>query len=751
MKIKMRLLVYFIIAIFTSQIGISIVENEVTIPKTMAAIKNRLEFDGFSTVLTNKNCKFDINGNNGEFRVISAATGTTWNSNPIGRATDDQANALGKLMMDSLLTVTFFTPQNTISESTSAAACIKKKGLGIYKIDNAIRSEYTFVNEKVMIPVEFRLNSYGLEVNILTSEIKEYGTLKVATISVLPYFSAVADDEDGYIMVPDGCGALMYLSPEKDDFRSFTYKKEVYGRDEILSLKQITTKSEDILIPAFGLKTSKKAMMGLITEGDSVSSIQIFPEGIKTGYNCISPLLTVRESDMLSLYEGSSNAISAFAFNDQPVQLNAYKIQYFFLEEDSANYSEMAKMAANYYKDTYKLNERNYDGTASVYISTLGSVKKNTNVFGIPVNKPTAVTDFEKAQKIIEQLKKEGVQKINLLYEGVFSGGTEDKYPVNANIEPVLGGQSGLKNLLRFASTQNATVFPMVDLVRIYRSGGKISKTKDSSRSIKGVYKEIYPLQISSGTPDKKTNSYSIVKSELLPQIYSRNISELKKLGIADFGDSGMNILSADYQKKYFGADEKSTGTDRVQALSYKKETMGYVHSQVNQYLVKQFYSYMLPYITNISELPIKSSGIIGITEDIPFIQMVVNRFVEYSSTPLNFQTNHDNVLLKMLEYGSMPSIYMIGIDSQTLNDTVAKYSYTGNYTDWVSKTVSMTKQFESVYNKLKNQTFIAHEKLANGIYKSTYSKGSSIYVNYSNKMIKIENSEIPAMSFFIK
>ena len=272
MKIKKYLEQFMLVFIpLFSNISLAI-EKNVSV-KTKAIFAQKITHNVFAAVLTNGKLQLVMNANSGEFYILNAATNTRWYSNPVNRNSDKLANSLGKLMMDSQLIVTFYTQKNTVQESTSAAACVKKNGLSIYKEADAIRCEYSFVKEKVVIPVEYRLNKNGLEASVMTKDILENGTLKVATIALLPYFSAVATNEEGYLMVPDGCGSLLNLTSQVDNYGAFSYKKYVYGKDQMLSTKQVTTKNEEILIPAFGLKYSRQSAMGLITEGDAVSCI----------------------------------------------------------------------------------------------------------------------------------------------------------------------------------------------------------------------------------------------------------------------------------------------------------------------------------------------------------------------------------------------------------------------------------------------------------------------------------------------
>ena len=72
------------------------------------------------------------------------------------------------------------------------------------------------------IPIEYRLEEDSLVVTVPTEDVVyplevespdgELVTMPLAAITVLPYFGAAGENEEGYIFVPDGSGAIMMLN-----------------------------------------------------------------------------------------------------------------------------------------------------------------------------------------------------------------------------------------------------------------------------------------------------------------------------------------------------------------------------------------------------------------------------------------------------------------------------------------------------------------------------------------------------------
>ena len=73
-----------------------------------------------------------------------------------------------------------------------------------------------------------------MQVRILYDDIREYGKSKITRIDLLPWFGAGAADEEGYLFIPDGSGALVDFADNTHD--APTYRMPVYGSDPAVDL-----------------------------------------------------------------------------------------------------------------------------------------------------------------------------------------------------------------------------------------------------------------------------------------------------------------------------------------------------------------------------------------------------------------------------------------------------------------------------------------------------------------------------------
>ena len=678
----------------------------------------------------------------GSFTVTNTVTSAVWHSNPPGGAETSGVTGLGKLQLNSQLLISVYgegSSNETLFASSNAS--VKKGGLTVSVDGSSIRCVYHFKNEGITVPVEYTLNDHGLEAAVITGEVEESGEKLLAGVSLLPYFASVASNKAGWLLVPDGSGALLELTDGVDAYGSLIYKKYVYGMDPLLSLKQVTTKSEEILIPAFGSQSAGRGVLGLVTAGESVTTLQINGEGNNSGFSSIFPSVVYRESDTLTLYKNSGNELTTFAYEQTPISLSAWRVQYFFCED--TDYNIMAQTVAEYYKQQWKLTSRT-DSSGRLYLYALGAVEQKTHVLGMPIDKATAVTTYAQASSWLDTLQQEGVDSVTLLYDGIFKGGVQNVYHLSAQRESVLGSSADWQSLLDRA-TDGVSVVPVVDLQRIYRSGSGVSKKNSAARGVKASFLELYRLQYSTGTPLKTAPSYTLLSPTLLPSVYARFTDALRKSGSTAVCDAGLSALSADYRRNSEQGSDPFR-VDRQQALAYQRQALDTSLDGLNWY-TQTAYAYMLPYLQGIAALPVKSSRYNGM-QDVPFVQLVFGRFTEYAMPVVNSYPNHDAYLLKMLEYGALPSLSAMDAQRTDISSTDVEIT-AGTFSEWKDIAVTMGRTAKDVYGALSG-VMVGHRLCADGVYCSEYSGGGAIYVNYTEADVTVDGVTVPAGSYYV-
>jgi hypothetical protein len=101
--------------------------------------------------------------------------------------------------------------------------------------------------------------------------------------------------------------------------------------------------------------------------------------------------------------------------------------------------------------------------------------------------------------------------------------------------------------------------------------------------------------------------------------------------------------------------------------------------------------------------------------------------------------------LLKNVEYGAAPAFMLAHDDLAELKDTSYAVFYSIDYEAWHNLMVSMYHRYAQVYRGLANIPMERHDRLAEGIYMTTFTNGVQILVNYNTHTSELMLGDIPA------
>ena len=115
---------------------------------------------------------------------------------------------------------------------------------------------YYFEDMEVGFSIQYHLTEDGFTVTVPFEDFIERieegrtaadrGTVSywgVRSISILPYFGAAGLEDSGYMLIPDGSGALINFNNQKASYGA--YSQNVYGRDPVLLLDKNCKKCAD--------------------------------------------------------------------------------------------------------------------------------------------------------------------------------------------------------------------------------------------------------------------------------------------------------------------------------------------------------------------------------------------------------------------------------------------------------------------------------------------------------------------------
>ncbi|MDN4070140.1 DUF5696 domain-containing protein [Paenibacillus vini] len=589
------------------------------------------------------------------------------------------------------------------------------------------------------VPLEYRLDGDSLVVSVPVGQVTESAKHRIRSIDLLRFFGAAGTKEAGYMLVPDGSGALIRLNNGK--VKEEQYVQRVYGddpNDNSWSRGQVARKAT---MPVYGMKAGDTAWFAVIEEGDAIASIAADISGKQNSYNYVFSSFAVRGEDELELYTGDQ--IQEIQLLSDKIYSGDLAVRYRFLTGEDASYSGMAQVYRESLVAQNKLNPLEEGTNLPFYLDVLGSIDKQKSALGVPYDAVISMTSFEEAGEMAQQLEGDGIANVRMRYLGWFGKGVHHKPPVKAKADRVLGSVTDLKELSARLKEQGGGLYPDVAFQRVYRDDGNFNPSSDAARFVTREVAELYPYDRNMNRMDPYYGTYNLLSPAKLPFYVDEFAKSYDKYGIGALSlrDLGA-VLSSDYrvQRVVFREDAKSIVSDQLRKLS----------DSFPDLMVADASAYSWPYAKHVIDVPASSSRFSLSDEEIPFYQMVVHGFIDYAGEALNLGDQQEvrRQMLSSVELGTSPHFLWSYEPSSTLKFTRFDYMYSTEYQAWYDEAVSYYKEVNEVLGPLRNVPIAEHIRHREGVVEVRYEGGASVIINYTDQAVTINGVRVDAQHF---
>ncbi|MGM0884671.1 MAG: DUF5696 domain-containing protein [Bacillota bacterium] len=695
----------------------------------VSAVKQIAENDSYEMYIDEKT---------GNVRLVDKKTKAEWLGTPQLPRTTMPNN---KKFMDAAVHVKYTEGSDTVQTYLTKE---KTNKLKIESIENGAKVTFQFVKEKLEFAMEYRLLADGFEVTIPEASIKEGGKAKFVSIEPLPFWNAASDKEEGAIFLPDGSGALMKYRASHPQFFA-GYSEMIYGADpayvtqsheNILPMwRQRLAPKEKIALPVFGNYRNGVGSLGIVTQGQYDAKVNGTPSGIRAiPYYRTSAEFVYRWNDVIFI--GTSGEIPFF----QGDWIKGDRqTRYVLLQDEQANYVGMAQAYSKYLQAEQGVKPIE-QSAAPLKVKLMGGILRD-EVLGKTF---ISMTTFDQAREIIDAFQQKGIANLELTFSGWSDDGLYGDQPDHFPVEKKLGGAKELKALAAYAANKGVSLYLEANYARAFSDSDGMKKNKDA---IRGMDHEVAPstdYYIGSRWNRDSRLYYWMKPERVISKHLNKELDDYAKLGIsgihlAYWGDT----LYSDIDAKALTA-RSETATAWVKAADAVREAAGGAS-------VDYGFAYMLGHIDGISQAPLDSSHFIYNDETVPFYQIAVRGLVPYSANAINLRNDAQNELLRMVEYGALPSLELTYEPTTKLQRTMEDRLWSSEYTTWLDDAAKQYKELEQIYTAISNQAIADHEQLGNSVYRTTYANGTKVIVNYGSAQASIDGISVPAAGYVMQ
>ncbi len=645
-----------------------------------------------------------------------------WWSSPLGANRDTRATTT---LAAELLSSVVLTYGNTSTRGTTNLRSANAATLNVKEITDGVEVTYKFSKADISVPVTYTLKDDYLEVSVDCSAIEEDvdSGLVATQITIMGSFGAGGPDEEGYFVIPDGCGAIINFNNGKDNTKS--YSQKVYGKDITTVSTTKSAVTEEVYLPCYGIVKDGNAMTVIIEDGDGNATLNASVSGQSlSSYNICNYTFQLRGSDSYYM-SGDSGSLTVF---EDDIKTEKITLRYYPTAGDDVSYVDVAQTYQNYLLEDAGVTIKAEANTSELYVDLYGGVLKSQSILGIPITLKTSMTSYSEAKEIVSSLVDLGVDDMVVIYHNWTNAGISGKVDYKAKASSVLGGTSDFNSLTSYLDSQDIAFYPSVNNVT-FKSGNGYYTFTDTTIRISGSYSRQMTYSLAYGVQDTSVKTKSLLTPSVFTEIYSKLASSYSSKGLTGVSLGDMtSTLYGDYGKQSMGRD------DTLAALQESYQTM--VDSGLS-ILGDSCAAYAFAYVDRISEVPLESSGFDVFDADIPFYQIVMHGIIPYSSTAINASADHTDTVLSAIAMGCDLAYDLIYADASDLKDTDFDVYFYAHYEYSLENAASEYALTKEILASVSDQTIVGYTKEDN-VSITTYSDGTEIIVDFDADTITV-------------
>ncbi len=664
-------------------------------------------------------------------------TGMVWNSSPPDAGEDPLAKNSMKTALKSLLQIRYADQDSNLSLANSA---VNARRTTFLEIPDGVRVTVRFESEGITVSMDISLTEEYLKITIPVLEIdeEEDSGMKLVSVIPLPYFGALHMDEEGYMLVPDGSGALIDSSRMGNGAK--TYKQYIYGRDPAIEQKTSQLVTANARLPVYGTKKGDAGVLGIIHTGASRACVNASLGGDTQSYHSLNAELIYRDFATVDVGKKTYQSIKVNLFEDKPVQEENFEIRLYPLTGEDTGYVGMARQYRDYLLEN-GVSPSASAGTAPLYVELFGGVKRQTSVLGIPMDRVVPITSYEDVRTIVTALQDNGVEELVVGYTAWGKGGSSSRIPLKMQHEGALGSKKDWLSLQEELASRQIALYPDLNFTDIYQGGGFSGKTDGIKTMQKNPLVE-YRYKLSTYQPNPLLENTFLLTPGKVRSAADTFAASLKEVQAAGFSARTLG------QKLY--SDFGPESVNRMQSQRIWEEAMETLCGAAGKLLFSDPNAYAFPYAAHLTDVPADSSEFLIESRSVPFYQIALHGILPITLPALNSCSDVRQAKLKALETGCLLKYTWGAENFDSLLGTEMDGLLGLDYSRWLTEAAQAYREVRPLLQSVSGVCIRSHRQLAHEVYETVYENGVRVIVNYNEAQVDAHGETVPGMGYLI-
>ena len=602
-------------------------------------------------------------------------------------------------------------------------------------VEGGLKVTYRLQTANATVPLYIKLEDGYIDVYINTDEIKESNgydpeveddqskssdTIILTQLGILPYVGAATEDQEGYMLIPDGSGAVINFNNGKGTYADYT--QPVYGRDITQVRENAPDQTEQANLPVMAMVYGKTGLVTIAAYGDTFAQANAsvaYSKNENSWYNSCYFSFTLRSNDNYYM-TGDSTAIIVFEKGDGTIGVPKVGVRLYpvVAKGDTVTVAEIADVYRNYLIEEKGLTKKEGATEPALYIDFYGGTRKSKSILGVPVGIKTAFTPFDEATEIVDTLRESGADSIVVNYNDWTEDSMDPKIDTGDSVASVLGGKGAYKKMIKAFNDSGVDYYATVSGITFESNGNGFWTLFNTAYRVSKSYSRQYTYNIAYGTPDS-----GIAPALLSPRSIEKLSNKVtKNLSKFDQG-AGLGLVSttlwSDFSNKY--------RTNRSATAKYITDYYEAANEACGKTIADSPNAFLIPHVTRIKNLTLQSSQYKLIDVDI-----------DYSCEAINGTPDTTIAVLKAIAAGSNIHFDFISEEATELVNTDYVNLFYCTAEGWLDEAAKAYQLVSEVLTPAAGATISDYKVENDGkLLTPTYSNGYETVVDLDARTVK--------------
>ena len=589
------------------------------------------------------------------------------------------------------------------------------------------------------ITLRYTLDGRSLLLNVPFDRLAYRLAYPITQLSLLPYMGAGGTSDEGYLLVPDGSGALIRFNNGKQN--QLAYNNDVYGWDEAMPRNEIINDNK-ALFPVFGIQKNGNALLCVIEEGASYAGVRADVSGRSSSWNNVYPRFNVVHGAVIDISGRSDRAV--YLYEKSPPAGEGITLRYTPCAQDG--YVGMAREYRSWLMRKYPSLGKHAENGVPIAIEIVGAVNKTQHRLGIPLDLPLKLTSYKESEDMINDFAEWGWKNVRIKLNGWFNRSVDHSIPGKIKLINEIGSKDDFAEMVSAAERKGYEIFPEVDFlyIRNVKPFDGFDLYRDAARYINRKRIEKYPFSfVWFGERIRWGKLSYIARPVYMMSLIDKFMREsvnynLRNIAFRSIGSK----LSGDYNEKRLVSREAS--------MKMRQEKLNELTGRGAGVMINTGYAYAVPWAGFITDIALDDQGF-GITDvSVPFYQIVLHGLVPYTGQAINLAEDYTKNLLKTVESGAGLYFSFMNEETTILQETKFRQFYANEYDKWAPDANALYQKFTMDFAGLYAQAITNHVIISTGLTLTEYEDGRRVIVNSTDNDVNYSGVVINAHSYTI-